>query len=72
MFGAGAVSAQHNGQHCGNCPHHQQHATQPVYFDLMPWADGKEHTLTVAIPQGKPVEGMFSHWAVSGALIEEY
>ena len=47
-------------------------ATQPVYFDLMPWADGKEHTLTVAIPQGKPVEGMFSHWAVSGALIIEY
>ena len=47
-------------------------ATQPVYFDLMPWADGKEHTLTVAIPQGKPVEGMFSHWAVSGTLIIEY
>ena len=47
-------------------------ATQPVYFDLTPWADGKEHTLTVAIPQGKPVEGMFSHWAVSGALIVEY
>ena len=47
-------------------------ATQPVYFDLSPWADGKEHILTVAIPQGKPVEGMFSHWAVSGALITEY
>ncbi len=47
-------------------------ATQPVYFDLSPWADGKEHSLTVAIPQGKPVEGMFSHWAVSGALIIEY
>ena len=47
-------------------------ATQPVYFDLMPWADGREHTLTVAIPQGKPVEGMFSHWAVSGVLIVEY
>lgn len=46
-------------------------ATQPVYFDLTPWADGKEHTLTVAIPQGKPVEGMFSHWAISGALIIE-
>lgn len=44
-------------------------ATQPVYFDMTPWADGKEHTLTVAIPQGKPVEGMFSHWAVSGVLI---
>ena len=47
-------------------------ATQPVYFDLSLWADGEEHTLTVAIPQGKPVEGMFSHWAVSGALIIEY
>ena len=47
-------------------------ATQPVYFDMSPWADGKEHTLTVTIPQGKPVEGMFSHWAVSGALIIEY
>ncbi len=47
-------------------------ATQPVYFDLSPWADGKEHTMTVAIPQGKPVEGMFSHWAVSGTLIIEY
>ena len=47
-------------------------ATQPVYFDLSLWADGEEHTLTVAIPQGKPVEGMFSHWAVSGALIVEY
>ncbi len=47
-------------------------ATQPVYFDLTPWADGKEHILTVAIPQGKPVEGMFSHWAVSGVLIIDY
>ena len=47
-------------------------ATQPVYFDMTPWADGKEHTLTVAIPQGKPVEGMFSHWAVSGVLTIEY
>ena len=47
-------------------------ATQPVYFDLSPWADGEEHTLTVAIPQGKPVEGMFSHWAVSGSLVIEY
>ena len=44
-------------------------ATQPVYFDLTPWIDGKQHTLTVAIPQGKPVEGMFSHWAVSGVII---
>ena len=47
-------------------------ATQPVYFDLSPWADGKPHTLTVAIPQGESVEGMFSHWSVSGCLILEY
>ena len=47
-------------------------ATQPVWFDLTPWADGQEHTLTIAIPQGQPVEGMFSHWAVSGALVVEY
>lgn len=47
-------------------------ATQPIYFDMTPWADGKEHTLTVAIPQSKPEEGMFSHWAVSGALIIEF
>ena len=47
-------------------------ATLPVWFDLTPWADGREHILTVAIPQGQPVEGMFSHWAVSGALIVEY
>ena len=47
-------------------------ATQPVYFDFSPWIDGEEHTLTVAIPQGKPVEGMFSHWAVSGTLLIEY
>ena len=44
-------------------------ATQPVYFDLTPWADGKPHTLTIAIPQGQPVEGMFSHWSVSGVLV---
>ena len=47
-------------------------ATQPVYFDLSPWIDGQTHTLTVAIPQGQPVEGMFSHWAVSGSIVIEY
>ena len=46
-------------------------ATQPVYFDISPWADGKTHTLTVAIPQGQPVEGMFSHWSVSGSIVFE-
>ena len=34
MLGAGAVFAQHNGQHCGNCPHHQQHAKQPAAVGL--------------------------------------
>ena len=44
-------------------------ATQPVYFDLTPWADGMPHTLTVIIPQGAPQAGSFSHWAVSGVLV---
>ena len=44
-------------------------ATQPVWFDLTPWADGRTHSLAIAIPQGQPVEGMFSHWCVSGTLI---
>ncbi len=43
-------------------------ATQPVYFDLSDLTQGR-HTLTVAIPQGKPMEGGFSHWNVSAALI---
>ena len=45
-------------------------ATQPVYFDLSFLKPGR-HTLTVAIPQGAPQEGSFSHWCVSGALIME-
>lgn len=45
-------------------------ATQPVYFDLSHLAPGR-HTLTLAIPQGAPIEGGFSHWNVSGALIIE-
>ncbi|MCR5445363.1 MAG: FMN-binding protein [Bacteroidales bacterium] len=28
LLGAGTTFAQHNGQHCGNCPHHQQHRQQ--------------------------------------------
>ena len=43
-------------------------ATQPVYFDLSGLEPGT-HTITVAIPQGKPMEGSFSAWNVSGALI---
>lgn len=45
-------------------------ATQPVYFDLSDLKPGR-HTLTVAIPQGKPMEGGFSHWNVSANLIIE-
>ena len=46
-------------------------ATQPVYFDLSDLEPGT-HTLTIAIPQGKPMEGGFSHWNVSAALIINY
>ena len=46
-------------------------ATQPVFFDLTGLAPGR-HTLTIAIPQGKPMEGGFSHWSASAALIYEY
>ena len=46
-------------------------ATQPVYFDLPPLEEGN-HTITIAIPQGEPLGGSFSHWAVSAALLYEY
>ncbi|MBO4645794.1 MAG: glpgli family protein [Bacteroidales bacterium] len=46
-------------------------ATQPVYFDLSHLEPGT-HTITVAIPQGKPLGGSFSHWAVSGVLLYEF
>lgn len=45
-------------------------ATQPAYFDLSGLKPG-HHVLTLSIPQGDPVEGGFSHWNVSGALILE-
>ena len=45
-------------------------ATQPVYFELTGLSKGS-HALTIAIPQGKPAEGGFSHWNVSAALIIE-
>lgn len=45
-------------------------ATQPVYFDLSGLEPGS-HTLTIAIPQGKPMEGGFSHWNISAALITD-
>ena len=43
-------------------------ATQPVYFDLSGLEPGN-HTLTIAIPQGKAMDGGFSHWNVSAGLI---
>ena len=43
-------------------------ATQPVFFDLSDLEPGT-HTLTIAIPQGKPMDGGFSHWNISAALI---
>ena len=46
-------------------------ATQPVYFDLPPLKEGN-HTITIAIPQGEPLGGSFSHWAVSAVLIREW
>lgn len=45
-------------------------ATQPVYFNLNDLKEGN-HTMTIAIPQGKPIEGGFSHWNVSASLIIE-
>ena len=51
----------------GWCP---STATQPVYFDLSYLKPGN-HTITVAIPQGEPLGGSFSHWAVSGVLVIE-
>ncbi len=45
-------------------------ATQPVYFDLSGLEPGN-HTITVAIPQGEPLGGSFSHWSVSGVLLIE-
>ena len=50
-------------------------ATQPVYFDISEYfrregiAPTGLHTLTIAIPQGKPQAGSFSHWCVSGVLL---
>ncbi|MDR0970361.1 MAG: hypothetical protein LBM67_07490 [Lentimicrobiaceae bacterium] len=45
-------------------------ATQPVYFNLYDLKPGK-HTMTIAIPQGDPEGGNFSHWNISGILIGE-
>lgn len=45
-------------------------ATQPVYFDVSFLEKGK-HTITIAIPQGEEQYGSFSHWSVSGILINK-
>ena len=50
-------------------------ATQPVYFNISEYfrregiAPTGSHTLTIAIPQGEPQAGSFSHWCVSGVLL---
>ena len=46
-------------------------ATQPVYFDLS-YLEPGFHTITIAIPQGEPLGGSFSHWSVSGVLLIEH
>lgn len=46
-------------------------ATQPVYFDLTGLEPGI-HKITIAIPQGKPMDGGFSHWNVSAQLIRQF
>lgn len=45
-------------------------ATQPTYFDLGMMTPGT-HTITVAIPQGAPIQGGLSFWNVSGTLLVE-
>lgn len=45
-------------------------ATQPTYFYLTDIKPGR-HTITVAIPQGAPLDGSFSYWNVSGLILYE-
>lgn len=45
-------------------------ATNPVFFDLNDLKPG-QHTLRIAIPQGKDEGGSFSHWMVSGTVLYE-
>ena len=45
-------------------------ATNPVWFDLSHLKPG-QHTLRVAIPQGKDEGESFSHWMVSGVVVYE-
>lgn len=65
IFWNGVTSSDYS--RSGWCP---GTATQPVYFDLTGLKPGK-HTITIDIPQGLPVDGGFSHWNISGALIIE-
>lgn len=57
LLAAGFASAQHGGNHCGNCPHHQQHqqhqrqAQQPAALQYN--ADGIETTIVAAFPKAK-------------------
>ena len=43
-------------------------ATNPIWFDLSHLKAG-QHTLRVAIPQGKDEGESFSHWMVSGVVV---
>ena len=45
-------------------------ATNPVFIDLNDLKPGN-HTLRIAIPQGKDEGGSFSHWMVSGVILYE-
>ncbi|MBP3739933.1 MAG: FMN-binding protein [Bacteroidales bacterium] len=52
------AQAQHDGNHCGNCPHHQQHHKHQQRQALKPAAlqynaDGIETTIVVAFPTAK-------------------
>ena len=55
LLAAGFASAQHGGNHCGNCPHHQQHQQrQPVKPAALQYnADGIETTIVAAFPTAK-------------------
>lgn len=52
----------------GWCP---GEATNPVYIPLKSLKPGK-HVMKIAIPMGEREGNSFSHWNISGVLIEEY
>ena len=57
LLTAGMVSAQHGGNHCGNCQHHQHQQRQaPKPAALQYNADGIETTIVAAFPTVKTVK----------------